>query len=387
MAEYDLVVVGLGAFGSAAAYQAAVRGGGTVAGFEQFELGHARGASADHTRIIRRSYHHPAYVALADHAYRDWAALEDSSGHLLVTRCGGLDFYPAGAETTRDTYQQAMDQCGVGYEMLDQEAVRRRWPQFRLPVGTTTLFQEDGGLVAASHATQVLREQAVAAGARLFEKTPVRAVVARGGEYIVVTDSGQHRAGALIVTTDAWTNDLLGQLGVRVNVEVRQEQVSYFPTADPDVFAPGRFPVWIWNHDPGFYGTPDFDHIGLKIGQDVGGRVVSPTTRTFEPDDLYSSRVRDFLRSLVPSGWGEPATIKTCLYTLTPDREFVVDLIPGQARAALALGAAHGFKFAPTIGSALVDLATGGEPDIDRQLFSATREILTIDDPPHTYLV
>jgi glycine/D-amino acid oxidase-like deaminating enzyme len=85
----------------------------------------------------------------------------------------------------------------------------------------------------------------------------------------------------------------------------------------------------------------------------------------------------------VPSGWGQPETVKTCLYTLTPDREFVVDLIPGQTRAAVALGAAHGFKFAPVIGGALVDLVTGKEPNINRQLFSASRPILTMDDPPH----
>jgi len=387
VADYDLVVVGLGAFGSSAVYQAVARGVGSVAGFEQFEFAHGNGASEDHTRIIRRSYHDPAYVALAAEAYNEWSILEESSGRRLLARTGGLDFYPAGTESTRDAYRTAMDLCGVGHELLDPEAVRRRWPQFAVTADTSTLFQEDGGLVAASLATRVLRQQAVAAGAQLMENAPVRSIAASNGEFLVVTDSGRHRAGALIITADAWTNDLLGQLGVNVNLEVRQEQVIYFATSDSERFAPGRFPIWIWNDDPGFYGLPDFEGRGLKIGQDVGGHVVTPDTRTFTPDAGYTARVTGFLRSLVPTGWGEPATVKTCLYTLTPDREFVVDLVPGHARAAVALGAAHGFKFAPVIGGALVDLVTGKDPNIDRRLFSASRPILTMDDPPHHYMV
>lgn len=334
-----MVVVGLGALGSAAAYQAIARGIGSVAGFEQFEFGHDRGASADHTRIIRRSYHHPAYVDLADQAYREWAAIEDLSGQLLVVRCGGLDFYPAGTEETLRTYQAAMDSFGVGYEMLDQRDMSRRWPQFALPVGTTTLFQEDGGLVAANRATTAMRQLAIEGGANLHERTPVTSIVASGDEYLITTDTDQHRAGSLILATDAWANHLLGQLGVHLNLEVRQEQVCYFPTSSPSTFAPGRLPVWIWNHDPGFYGLPDFEGTGLKIGQDVGGHVVDAESRTFETDPEYAARVQSFLRSLIPSGWRDSVTVKTCLYTLTPDREFVVDRVPGHLRAAIALGA------------------------------------------------
>jgi sarcosine oxidase len=387
VADYEMVVVGLGALGSAAAYQAVARGIGSVAGFEQFEFGHDRGASADHTRIIRRSYHHPAYVGLADQAYREWAALEDLSGQQLVVRCGGLDFYPAGAEGTLQTYQAAMDSCGVGYELLEQRDVSHRWPQFVLPAGTTTLFQEDGGLVAANRATAAMRHLAIEGGANLRERTPVTSIVARGDEYLITTGSGQHRAGSLILATDAWANHLLGQLDVHLNLEVRQEQVCYFPTSSPRTFTPDRVPVWIWNHDPGFYGLPDFEGTGLKIGQDVGGHVVDAESRTFVTDPDYAARVESFLRSLIPSGWGEPVTVKTCLYTLTPDREFVVDLVPGHSRAAIALGAAHGFKFAPAIGRAVVDLVTGADPAIDRELFAASREILTMDNPPHNYMV
>ncbi len=387
MADYDVVVVGLGAFGSAAAYQAAVSGIGSVAGFEQFGFGHDRGASEDHTRIIRRSYHHPTYVSLADNAYRDWAAIEDLSRQQLVFRGGGLDFYPAGAGATQQMYQAAMDSCGVSYEALEGEEVSRRWPQFDLPAGTTALFQEDGGLVAASNATAAMRGLAIEGGAHLRERTPVTSIMEDGGEYWINAGSDRHRAGSLIIAADAWANSLLGQLGVQVNLEVRQEQVCYFKTSVPVTFTPERFPVWIWNDDPGFYGLPDFGGTGLKIGQDVGGHVVTPDTRTFEPDPAYTARVQTFLRSLIPSGWGDPVAVKTCLYTLTPDREFVVDVVPGHKRVAIGLGAAHGFKFAPTIGRALVDLATGNEPAIDRQLFAATREILTMDDPPHHYMV
>ena len=145
MSRFRVGVVGLGGLGSAAAWWASRRLGDGVIGFERFELGHRRGASEDHSRIIRLSYHRPDAVRLAQDAYRAWAEVEAAAGIDLVVRTGGLDLYPAGATIDSADYLDAMDACGVGYEMLDAAEARRRWPMFRLDPDTTVVHQAEIG--------------------------------------------------------------------------------------------------------------------------------------------------------------------------------------------------------------------------------------------------
>ena len=124
-------MLGLGGLGSAAAYWLSRRAGADVLGLEQFELGHVRGESQDHSRIIRLSYHTPAYVELAKHAYRAWAEVERDAGEQLVLKTGGLDFAPRESAIPLTNYSGSMDAAGVAYEHLDAAEIRRRWPQFR----------------------------------------------------------------------------------------------------------------------------------------------------------------------------------------------------------------------------------------------------------------
>src|SRR4029077_15706514 len=155
----DYVVVGLGALGSGAAWQLAARGH-TVVGVEQFELGHARGASHDTSRILRHSYHTPSYVRLTQEAYADWARLERDSGEDLVTVVGGLDLFPPGAAISPVDYTTSLDAVGIDHEVLDPSDVARRWPQFRLPEGTLVLHQPEAAIVPAGRGTRGPREKA-----------------------------------------------------------------------------------------------------------------------------------------------------------------------------------------------------------------------------------
>jgi len=130
--DYEYIVLGLGGFGSAAAYWLARRAGAEVLGVEQFELGHVRGESQDHSRIIRLSYHAPHYVEMAKHAFRAWHEVERDAGEQLVLRTGGLDLGPRVSAIPLSTYSDSMDAAGVGYERLDAGEIMRRWPQWRL---------------------------------------------------------------------------------------------------------------------------------------------------------------------------------------------------------------------------------------------------------------
>jgi len=383
--DWDVVVVGLGALGSAAA-RALARAGASVLGLEQFELGHARGASHDHARIIRRSYHTPGYVRLAGLAYRAWAELEAEAGERLLVPTGGLDLFPAGSAIRPGPYRSSLEACGVPYQWLAAAEVMRRWPAFRLDAGVRGLWQPDAGMVPAAHGTRVMQHLAARHGATLLAGTPVTAVRDLGGSVEVVTRDCAFRAGRVLLCTDAWTNDLLAALDAELPLVVTQEQFSYYRPADPAPFAVGRLPVWIWMDDPSFYGFPVWPGTVLKAAQDVGGRQVTATTRGFDPDPAASERLAGFLRAHLPAAGTHDHTA-TCLYTLTPDRDFVLGPVGGHDRVLVALGAAHGFKFAPLLGRVLADLALHDGTDVDIEPFAPDRAALTVPGVEASYLV
>jgi sarcosine oxidase len=381
--QFDYVVVGLGGLGSAAAWELASRGH-RVLGLERFELGHTRGASHDTSRILRHSYHTPAYVRLTQEAYADWARLERESGQSLVTRTGGLDLFPPDAAIPPGDYTESMDAVGIAYSSLDGKEASRRWPQLRLPEGTLALYQEDASIVAAGRTTAVLQQQARRLGAELCDRSPVVGLEDLGPSGMrVSTPSREVRCRGVVVTADAWVNDVVGHLGVQVPVEVTLEQVSYFAVDEPSRFAVGALPLWIWMDDPCFYGFPTYGEATVKAAQDCGGPVVSPDERTSEPDPGMEALLAEHLRWMLP-GVGELVRSVRCQYTLTPDRDFVLAPVPGHERVAVGLGAAHGFKFVPTFGRVLADLVTTGETTSDVSAYRLDRPALTQPDyEPH----
>jgi sarcosine oxidase len=376
--SYDAIVVGLGGIGSAAAYRLAATPGQRILGLEQFELGHDRGASQDVSRITRLSYHRREYVELAIRAQAAWRDVEAASGETIITLTGGLDLAPPGAAESIDDYAGAMSAAGVPFEWLDAVDVARRWPQWRLDPGTRALFQEAGGIADPERGNAAHQRLARAAGATLLEHTKVLAIRDHGGQLEVVTaDGGSFTAGAVVLATDAWTNDLLAPLGHALPLSVTREQVTWFAPTDAAAFAPDRFPIWIWLDLPSFYGVPTWRGPGAKVGEDIGGRPTTADARDFEIDREYLARVEDFLTARLP-GLGAAARTKTCLYTVTPDRDFVIDRLPGHPGVIVALGAAHAYKFAALFGTLLAELALdpARAPGSELALFAADRPAL-----------
>ena len=384
--DFDAVVLGLGGIGSGAAYWLAKRGA-SVLGLEQFELGHARGESHDHSRIIRLSYHAPQYVRFAKEAYEAWADVEQAGRVPLVVKTGGLDLGPIDGAIALEGYAGAMRACGVRYERLDAAAIRRRFPAFTIGDDVHGLFQEDGGIVAAERATSTHQRLAREMGAQLLERERVLAIRDRDGTIDVETESGRFSAGALIVAAGPWTNRALAHFDMHLPLEVTKEQAMYFRPAQPEVFVLGRFPVWIWMDDPSFYGFPVFGEPAVKVTQDAGGKAVDPDTRSFEPDPEIGSRVRSFLERILPAALGPEHLVKTCLYTLTPDRDFVIDSLAEHPRVFVAVGAGHAFKFASVIGRVLSELAAEGATRSAIETFAFDRPILRLAAPPKTYMV
>ena len=390
---YDVAVVGLGGLGSATAWQAARRGK-RVLGLERFTLGaHNKGATHGDTRIIRLSYHTPAYVSAAIETYQDWSTLETDCGEPLVERTGGVDLFGVGAAIEAEDYVNSMTAMGVPYQVLTAAVARGRWPGLAVPEGTTVVFQERTGMVPPSRGVQVMQEQAARFGADLRDGQRVVELADLGEAVSIRTAEGdRYLARRVVVTADAWTNEVLASLDVHVPLTVTKEQTVHFAVEAADdegrggVHSVGAFPVWIWMDDPSFYGFPSFHEASVKVAQDCGGLPVDPDTRTFEPDDEALRRTRAFVRTLVP-GALDVLRVSTCLYTLTPDRDFVVDRVPGHENVVVGLGAAHGFKFAPWFGRVLADLATTGSTSSDLGAFSMGRRALTDPGAPLTWLV
>src|SRR5688572_13813215 len=191
--DYEYIVLGLGGFGSAAAYWLSKRAGAEVLGLEQFELGHVRGESQDHSRIIRLSYHTPAYVELAKHAFRAWAQLEKDAGEQILLKTGGLDFAPRLSAIPLTDYTGSMAAAGVDFEPLDAGEIMRRWPPFRLSDDIHGLFQPESGIAMAARANAAHQRVAREQGATLRERCPVDSIQPSNGEIAVVAGGEQYR--------------------------------------------------------------------------------------------------------------------------------------------------------------------------------------------------
>jgi sarcosine oxidase len=390
----DVVVVGAGGLGSATAWQLARRGADVVL-LERFAFGHVRGASHDTSRILRRSYHTPAYVRLAGEAYDDWALLESEAGEELVTTTGGLDLFPLGAAIPAVDYVASMAACGVAFDELSADEVVARWPALTLPPDTAAVYQADTAIVPAGRATATMQRLARERGARLYDESPVIGLVDRGTAGVEVTVGASSyprvlRARHVVLAADAWTNHLLAHLGTSLPLTVTREQATYFAPDQPERFAADRLPVWIWMDDPSFYGFPTYDEAGrgawVKAAQDCGGAVTTADERSFDTDPAALARLTGFMSALLP-GVGRAAHTVTCLYTLTPDRDFVVGSLPGHESVVLGLGAGHGFKFAPTFGRVLADLVCDGRTSSDVSAFAPDRPALVDADYPASWLV
>jgi sarcosine oxidase len=177
----------------------------------------------------------------------------------------------------------------------------------------------------------------------------------------------------LVVTADAWTNEVLAPFGVRLPLRLLQEQVAYFDASRPELFDMKAFPVWIWHSHPHAYGLPSYGLAGPKVALHGGGPEMGPAERTFEPDADYAAKVDAFVDEHLPAAAGPKLEIKTCQYALTPDADFVLDQIPGAANTAVGLGTGHAFKFASAFGRALVDLAVDGDSEYRFPRFAINR--------------
>lgn len=383
--SYEHIVIGVGGIGSAAAYWIAKRGGKNVLALEQYELGHWRGASEDHSRIIRHSYHTADYASLTRAAFDHVRALEEATGMDLVKVTGGLNLAPNDSAGNAEIggYAHSLAEQGHAYEVMDGAELAARWPQWRVGKETIALYQADSGLLDIRRANSAHISRARALGVTFKDRTPAHAVTPAADHVEVRAGDEVYRARTLTICAGSWTDTLLAGLGAVVPLVLTQEQVSYFAAPDLRPFAPDQFPVWIFHgavfdgEETSFYGFPVYGEAGVKLGRDVSGRFVTQETRSFEPSAEQTAENAAFLQRYLPGAVGPELLSKTCVYDLTPDRNFVIDTIPGYPHIGLCIGAGHAAKFAALLGHIMADLAIDGATSYGIDTWKLDRPALT----------
>ncbi|XP_067651411.1 monomeric sarcosine oxidase-like [Haliotis asinina] len=380
---YEYIVIGCGGIGSGALYWLSKRSS-SVLGLEQFSLGHERGGSQDLSRIIRLTYHDDRYTKLTPDTFKAWSQIERESGLQVVWLTGGLQLARKGqTDAIMEKYAVAMDRNNIKYDRLSNKQLMARYPQFTVGPDVVALYQEQGGLVDAAMGNAVHIQLARGNGATILENCPAtRLTRAKNGNVIVHTTKGVFECRKVVVTSGGWLNSVLGTIGVHVPVTVTQEQVTYYATPHMKEFTEKKFPIWIF-HCPRYdiYALPIHGNTGSKIGVDAGGNVVTADTRTFEPDPARERACTELLQEICPKFLGPILQTKTCLYTMPPDRNFVVDTCAykGWSDVIVCCGAGHAYKFASLLGKILSELAVDGRTQYDISQFNITRD--AIQDP------
>ena len=372
MTSFDVGIVGLGAMGSMAALELARRGR-RVIGFDRFRPPHPFGSSHGKSRIIREAYfEHPQYVPLVRRAYDRWRELERDSGLPLLLPTGGLMIGPLDGTLVAGARRSA-EQHGLPYEVLGASLVRERFPIFEPGEGEVGLWEPRAGVLYPEVAVESALRLAQAAGAELRYEEPVLSW--SGGEAITLrTAAGHWRVERVILAAGAWMAGGLARRELPLRV-ARQTLFWFDSAAAASVTAPERMPIFIWEWAPQrmFYGFPDLGE-GVKLAIHHEGEDCDPAQvrRTVYPEE--ADQLRELIHSRMPRLTGALRQSTVCLYTNTPDGDFILDRHPDDPRVVLASPCSgHGFKFAPAIGEALADLIEEKPTSFDLSPFRLAR--------------
>ena len=372
---YDVIVVGLGAMGSATLYHLARRGV-RVLGLEQFEALHAHGSSHGDSRIIRETYfEHPLYVPLVQRAHELWRDLEAMSGRSLMTIHGGLMIGPEEGNVVTGTLKSAREH-GLPHEILSAAEVQRRYPPFRIARDAVAVYDPRAGYLDPEACTRAHLELAESLGAELHFPEPVRSWNADDGRVRVVTEGGTYEAEKLLLATGSWTSSLLADL--TLPLEVERQTLFWFESPAPRAdYESRRFPIYAYEFKPGVicYGFPELAK-GVKASVMHEGQIAATpeaVDRVVGENDL--GPLRAALRQVLPALAGSPVRDNTtCIFTNTPDHDFVIDFHPAHRNVLISSPCSgHGFKFASAIGEVQADLLTKGTARFDVSPFRIDR--------------
>jgi sarcosine oxidase len=367
--HYDVIVIGMGSMGAAACYQLA-RAGVKVLGLEQFEIPHTLGSHHGQSRIIRKAYfEHPDYVPLLEQAYRNWDALEAHTGSSVFLRTGLL-YMGRPDQLLLQGSRASASQYGIPLQTLGISDIHERYPQLSLPEDFEVLFEPNAGLIMPERAVLLYTELAIQLGAEVRTNTVVTGWQRDASGYRVDTSAGTVYAKKLVITAGPYTKKILPAIAGCLTVT--RQAIAWVVPKHPDAYRIGTFPCWTLAEAgvPGiFYGFPILpvgSHggpIGFKIAHHAPGEPCEPDTVSRTPEEADETPLRRVLGTYFRDAYQSTHVVKTCLYTNTPDEDFIIDYLPGhEGDVAIAAGfSGHGFKFASAVGEILADLVVRGK--------------------------
>ena len=377
----DVLVVGLGAMGSASLYQLARRGARAV-GIDRFQPPHDRGSSHGESRITRQAIGEgEEYVPFVLRSHEIWRALEAETGQALLFPVGGLllarESGAARHHGQRDFVARSIDAArryAIPHEVLRAPEIEARFPQFRLVGDEVGYYEPGAGFLRPERCVAVQLDRARALGAMLRTGETVTRIVPGARDVRVVTDRDTYAADRVIVTAGAWTSALLGGPFAEL-LGVYAQRLYWFAADDPGAFAPGPFPVFIWIHGASatdyFYGIPIVSE-GVKLASEQFAETTDPDrvareVPAAEPAAMYTTHVRGRLTGISD----RCLRAETCLYTVTPGSRFLIDRHPESDRIIVASPCSgHGFKHSAALGESLAELALTGKSRLDLTPFA-----------------
>ncbi len=379
--EFDVIVIGVGSMGSSTCYQLASRGV-SVLGLEQFSIPHDQGSHAGQSRIIRKAYfEHADYVPLLERAYDNWKHLEAITGSQVYFPTGLL-YAGKPDEILIKGVKHSSEKYNVPIESVSKQELVKRFPQFDVPNDYEVLFEPDAGFVTPERAVSLYVDQAIKAGATIHTNEQTRSWKQNETSIEVVTNKGTYVCKKLVITAGAWTDKMLPELSTRL--QVTRQVIAWVNPSNQKQFELGNFPCWlIDDHTQAgmYYGFPvlSTDKFGAPAGLKVAHHYPGSPTHVESVDRSVTKEEEEILvKSLtkfLPNGYESMSVLKTCLYTNTPDENFIIDFVPeSNKHVIMAAGfSGHGFKFVSVVGEIVADLSIMGSTQLPIEFLAVSR--------------
>lgn len=377
---YDVIVLGVGSMGSATCYQLAKQGY-KVLGLEQFDIPHEYGSYDGQSRLIRKSYgEHSDYVPLLERAYQNWKTLEAETG-VQVYFDTGLLYFGESSNSFLKGVLASSEKYSIQVNSLAKGVVAKKYPQFKIPNEFKCLEEPDAGFVTPERCVLLFTEQAVQKGAVIRTKEKVSEWKRENGLIKVKTNKGLFTAKKLVITAGPWAGKMIP--GYASKLKVTRQMVAWMKPKKWDLFTLGNFPCWnIEDGDHSYYGFPILPvgkfggPLGLKLAMHYPtGDIADPDTINRIPKEEDERLLINALNKFFPEGYSETLVMKTCMYTNSPDDNFILDHLAGYDKdVAIATGfSGHGFKFASVVGEIMADLAMKGNTSLPIGFLNASR--------------
>jgi len=382
--SYDVIVLGVGSMGSSACYHLAKRGY-KVLGLEQFDIPHELGSHAGQSRIIRKAYGEGSdYVPLLERAYQNWQTLETETGSTVYYKTG-LAYFGTLDDPFLKTVIGSSEKYKIPLDNLTAAECERKYPQFKLPQNFQRLIEPDAGFITPERSILLFVEQAILKGAVIRTKEKVLGWKRdKSGSVTVSTNRGMYKAGKLVITAGPWAGKMIPSLAPKLTIT--RQAVTWVKPKKWDSFMLGKFPCWILeNKDHDFYGFPILPvgtfggPLGLKLALHYpGAEITDPDSVNRNTKESDEKILIDFLHQFIPDGYDRTLVMKTCLYTNSPDQNFIIDYLSGFDKdVVFATGfSGHGFKFVSVVGEILADLAMNGSTPLPIGFLSAKRFVI-----------